>query len=97
MLRDVTSSSAFFPWLKRHRDALLATALPAHVWKTERKWLYFLEHGHLPADTEGPEAKLEHLCRGDVLTLIVVVDDYEQTHPRAASAIRPILTCLAAA
>jgi hypothetical protein len=95
VLENVAASSAFSSLLKRHRDALLSTALPAHVWQTERKWLYFLEHGHLPADTEGPEAELGQLSRVDVLTLIVVIDDYEQAHPRAASAIRPTLMRLA--
>jgi hypothetical protein len=83
--------------VKRHRDRLLSTALPAHAWSTERKWLYFLEHGDLPADGEGPAARLEQLARDDVLALIIVVDDYELTHPHAASTIRPILSRLAMA
>jgi len=88
---DAAPRRAWRQWQARHRGRLLGTALPAHLWRTEAKWLYFLEHGHLPGDAEGPEVRVEDLSSTDVAVLAAALDDYASAHATAGDAIRPLL------
>ncbi|MEM7231092.1 MAG: hypothetical protein AAF517_02890 [Planctomycetota bacterium] len=44
--RNSENAHSWSKWIRDHDDELAAVGVPSLVFESERRWWYFLEHGH---------------------------------------------------
>jgi hypothetical protein len=72
-----SAESKLREWLRRHRQALLATPVPLHVIDDPRKFGYFIEHAHYPEDSEGPAVDAASFSLAQATALLALLCDID--------------------
>lgn len=55
------STKVWSEWLKQHKNALIASAVPSFVFDNLDSWNYFVDHGYVEDDETGFVFKIDAL------------------------------------
>jgi hypothetical protein len=82
----------FRDWAAQHRTELLGMDVPLSLWESESRWVYFLEHGHVPATAAAPAFDVDELDEAQVEKLLRLVETYVGRDDNTCQALRCLRT-----